>query len=103
MHGGYSPPYRQSLELSFYSAIVLPQFHFNCFSGPHTIFYILITFAWADTWSNDTTFIQVYEFVGLAELHYAGSHGMDIMGPVRPMSNDHPNCIRSTDKQVMGL
>ncbi|KAH7841454.1 hypothetical protein Vadar_030063 [Vaccinium darrowii] len=42
---------------------------------------------------------KVYEFVGLAELHYAGSHGMDIMGPVRPMSNDHPNCIRSTDKQ----
>ncbi|KAL7183980.1 hypothetical protein ACSBR2_026203 [Camellia fascicularis] len=42
---------------------------------------------------------KVYEFVGLTELYYAGSHGMDIMGPVRPMSNDPPNCIRSTDNQ----
>lgn len=44
---------------------------------------------------------KVYEFVGLKELYYAGSHGMDIMGPVRhSMTNDdHPNCIRSTDKQ----
>ncbi|GAV87904.1 Trehalose_PPase domain-containing protein [Cephalotus follicularis] len=41
---------------------------------------------------------KVYEFVGLKELYYAGSHGMDIMGPVR-QSNDHPNCIKSTDKQ----
>ncbi|RVW40124.1 Trehalose-phosphate phosphatase A [Vitis vinifera] len=40
-------------------------------------------------------------FVGLTELYYAGSHGMDIMGPVRhSISNDHPNCIRLTDKQV---
>ena len=45
-------------------------------------------------------FIQVYEFVGLTDLYYAGSHGMDIMGPVRQSSNDHPNNIRSTDKQV---
>ncbi|XP_073293015.1 trehalose-phosphate phosphatase A-like [Primulina huaijiensis] len=42
---------------------------------------------------------KVYEFVGLTELYYAGSHGMDIMGPVRPVSSDHKNCIRSTDKQ----
>lgn len=44
---------------------------------------------------------KVYEFVGLTELYYAGSHGMDIMGPVRECesSADHPNCIRSTDKQ----
>ncbi|GMP69923.1 hypothetical protein CsSME_00028999 [Camellia sinensis var. sinensis] len=42
---------------------------------------------------------KVYEFVGLTELYYAGSHGMDIIGPVRPMSNDPPNCIRSTDNQ----
>ncbi|KAG1354489.1 putative Trehalose-phosphate phosphatase A [Cocos nucifera] len=44
---------------------------------------------------------KVYEFVGLTELHYAGSHGMDIMGPVRESESigDHPNCIRSTDKQ----
>ncbi|KAF6152425.1 hypothetical protein GIB67_038048 [Kingdonia uniflora] len=44
---------------------------------------------------------KVYEFVGLTELHYAGSHGMDIMGPVRNSEfiDDHQNCIRSTDKQ----
>lgn len=43
---------------------------------------------------------KVYEFVGLTELYYAGSHGMDIMGPVRQYESDnHPNCIRSTDLQ----
>ncbi|KAE8708304.1 putative trehalose-phosphate phosphatase F [Hibiscus syriacus] len=42
---------------------------------------------------------KVYELVGLTELYYAGSHGMDIMGPVRHAeSDDHPNCIRSTDQ-----
>jgi hypothetical protein len=45
--------------------------------------------------------IQVYEFVGLTELYYAGSHGMDIMGPVKQSVTDyHQNCIKSTDKQV---
>lgn len=43
---------------------------------------------------------KVYEFVGLAELYYAGSHGMDIMGPVRQsIPNDNPDTIRSNDKQ----
>ncbi|KAF3944385.1 hypothetical protein ACB098_12G085700 [Castanea mollissima] len=43
---------------------------------------------------------KVYDFVGLTELYYAGSHGMDIMGPVRQsISGDHPNCIRSTAEQ----
>ncbi|EOY24416.1 hypothetical protein QUC31_008740 [Theobroma cacao] len=43
---------------------------------------------------------KVYELVGLTELYYAGSHGMDIMGPVsHTESDDHPNCIRSTDQQ----
>lgn len=44
---------------------------------------------------------KVSEFVGLTELHYAGSHGMDIMGPVRESesNSDLPNSIRSTDKQ----
>lgn len=47
-------------------------------------------------------FVQVYEFVGLTELYYAGSHGMDIMCPVKPsISDDKPNCFKSTDKQVM--
>ncbi|XP_074379506.1 trehalose-phosphate phosphatase A-like [Apium graveolens] len=42
---------------------------------------------------------KVLEFVGLTELYYAGSHGMDIMGPVRPNTTGQTNCIRSTDKQ----
>ncbi|KAL3524164.1 hypothetical protein ACH5RR_016998 [Cinchona calisaya] len=42
---------------------------------------------------------KVCEFVGLNELYYAGSHGMDIMGPVQPISKDQVKCIRSIDKQ----
>ncbi|KAK9672764.1 hypothetical protein RND81_12G122900 [Saponaria officinalis] len=55
---------------------------------------------------------KVYEFVGLTELYYAGSHGMDIMSPVKASAvnghpncvkgsafNGHPNCIKLTDKQ----
>lgn len=46
--------------------------------------------------------VQVYEFVGLAELYYAGSHGMDIMGPVRQsIPNDNADTIQSTGKQVV--
>ncbi|KAK4844415.1 hypothetical protein QYF36_019991 [Acer negundo] len=41
---------------------------------------------------------KVYELVGLTELYYAGSHGMDIMGPVNhSVSADHLNRIKSTD------
>ncbi|XP_072983861.1 trehalose-phosphate phosphatase A-like [Typha latifolia] len=36
---------------------------------------------------------KVFQFVKLTELFYAGSHGMDIMGPVRK------SCIRSPNKQ----
>lgn len=44
---------------------------------------------------------KVYELVGLTELCYAGSHGMDIMGPLsQQVSDDHPNCVISTDQQV---
>lgn len=43
---------------------------------------------------------KVYELVGLTELYYAGSHGMDIMFPVKhTMSNDHSDSIKSTDQQ----
>ncbi|XP_065871298.1 trehalose-phosphate phosphatase A [Euphorbia lathyris] len=43
---------------------------------------------------------KVYQFVGLNELYYAGSHGMDIVGPVKEsVSGNYPNCVRSTDKQ----
>lgn len=44
---------------------------------------------------------KVYELVGLTELYYAGSHGMDIMFPIREtVSTDHSNCIKSTNSQV---
>lgn len=48
---------------------------------------------------------QVYELVGVPELYYAGSHGMDIMVPVKhSMSVDgHSPYVRSTDKQVRML
>lgn len=39
---------------------------------------------------------QVYDLVGLTELYYAGSHGMDIMDPVT-----NTNCVNSTDQQVI--
>ncbi|CAI0377791.1 unnamed protein product [Linum tenue] len=43
---------------------------------------------------------KVYEFVGLTELYYAGSHGMDIVSPVRESAPaDHVNSIRSTCKR----
>ncbi|KAL6986065.1 trehalose-phosphatase [Sarracenia purpurea var. burkii] len=43
---------------------------------------------------------KVYELVGLTELYYAGSHGMDIMCPVNgAVSTDYSFCIKSTDKQ----
>ncbi|PKA48430.1 Trehalose-phosphate phosphatase A [Apostasia shenzhenica] len=44
---------------------------------------------------------KVYGFVGLSELYYAGSHGMDIVGPVRGSDwvINHPNSIRSTNEQ----
>ncbi|KAM7531149.1 hypothetical protein LguiB_034559 [Lonicera macranthoides] len=43
---------------------------------------------------------KVYELVGLTELYYAGSHGMDIMFSVKgSMSTDHSNCIKSTNQQ----
>ncbi|KAK7334500.1 hypothetical protein VNO80_26257 [Phaseolus coccineus] len=35
---------------------------------------------------------KVYEFVGVSDLYYAGSHGMDIIGPPRQSSSgDHPD------------
>ncbi|KAF3795252.1 putative trehalose-phosphate phosphatase 8 [Nymphaea thermarum] len=42
---------------------------------------------------------MVFEFVGLSELYYAGSHGMDIMGPVKhcPSVYNHSNCVRTTN------
>lgn len=46
--------------------------------------------------------LQVYELVGLTELYYAGSHGMDIMLPIKNTSSaNDSNCIKDTDQQVL--
>ncbi|PHT36000.1 hypothetical protein CQW23_23700 [Capsicum baccatum] len=43
---------------------------------------------------------EVYELVGLPELYYAGSHGMDIMLPVEnTLATNDANCIKATDQQ----
>ncbi|XP_051130025.1 probable trehalose-phosphate phosphatase F [Andrographis paniculata] len=43
---------------------------------------------------------KVHDLVGLTELYYAGSHGMDIMFPAGDtVSKDHLNCVKSTDVQ----
>ncbi|GMY30073.1 probable trehalose-phosphate phosphatase F [Fagus crenata] len=43
---------------------------------------------------------KVYNLVELTELYYAGSHGMDIMGPLsHTLADDHPNCIKSNGQQ----
>lgn len=43
---------------------------------------------------------KVFDLVKLTELYYAGSHGMDIIGPVsETVSKNHPNCVKSTDHQ----
>ncbi|XP_073287856.1 probable trehalose-phosphate phosphatase F [Primulina huaijiensis] len=41
---------------------------------------------------------KVYELVGLKELYYAGSHGMDIMLPAKDtVSGNNLNCVKGTD------
>ncbi|KAK7401440.1 hypothetical protein VNO78_12927 [Psophocarpus tetragonolobus] len=45
---------------------------------------------------------KVCELVGVSELYYAGSHGMDIIVPPRQsISDNHPDGIRSSDKQAV--
>ncbi|KAI4975500.1 hypothetical protein ZWY2020_049107 [Hordeum vulgare] len=41
---------------------------------------------------------KVFDFVKLTELYYAGSNGMDIMGPIRKSESNgqHVQCVRST-------
>ncbi|KAE8772291.1 putative glycosyl hydrolase [Hordeum vulgare] len=44
---------------------------------------------------------KVFDFVKLTELYYAGSNGMDIMGPIRKSESNgqHVQCVRSTDSE----
>jgi hypothetical protein len=44
---------------------------------------------------------QVYEFVQLPELYYAGSHGMDIMGPADGCGGCKANGTRAVDDRVI--
>jgi trehalose 6-phosphate phosphatase len=43
---------------------------------------------------------KVFEFVQLPELFYAGSHGMDIMGPADGCNGFKATGTRSKDKEV---
>jgi hypothetical protein len=47
--------------------------------------------------------VQVYEFVQLAELYYAGSHGMDIMGPADATNGFKAKGTRVKDKMVLKI
>ncbi|KAH7295683.1 hypothetical protein KP509_27G060700 [Ceratopteris richardii] len=40
---------------------------------------------------------QVFDFVGLSELYYAGSHGMDIMGPAQGSNGIKASGVKSYD------
>ncbi|KAL7160325.1 hypothetical protein ABFS83_01G086700 [Erythranthe nasuta] len=43
---------------------------------------------------------KVYELVGLTELYYAGSHGMDIVFPAKDLVPEkHVKCVKSTDNK----
>ncbi|KAL1548063.1 trehalose-phosphatase [Salvia divinorum] len=43
---------------------------------------------------------MVFKLVGLTELYYAGSHGMDIIFPgMDIVSRNNVNCVKSTDKE----
>ncbi len=44
--------------------------------------------------------LQVFEFVQLPELFYAGSHGMDIMGPADGCNGFKATGTRGKDKKV---
>ena len=46
---------------------------------------------------------QVYEFVQLAELYYAGSHGMDIVGPAKSSDGIRVKGTIARDKKVPTL
>jgi hypothetical protein len=46
--------------------------------------------------------LQVFNFVRLAELYYAGSHGMDIQGPTAD-SNHHLNTPSKVGLQYSSL
>lgn len=43
---------------------------------------------------------QVFDFVQLTELYYAGSHGMDIMGPAKSSDGFRVKGTKSRDKRV---
>lgn len=45
--------------------------------------------------------LQVYEFVQLPELYYAGSHGMDIMGPANGCKGHKSQGKKMSDDEVV--
>lgn len=90
----------KNLAKFFPTAIISGRSRDKVFKG---ILYLVASFSPSYIFSllSDICLCQVYELVGLKELYYAGSHGMDIIGPARQtVCNDHTNCIKSTDEQV---
>lgn len=66
------------------------------------VLFIYIHILWTPSVSDPLHLhsFQVYDLVGLTELYYAGSHGMDIMGPLGHTVSDDPNCVESNDQKV---
>lgn len=75
----------------------------NCFLPSLKTFWglgpVCVCVNWA--WINCFILKQVYEFVQLSELYYAGSHGMDIMGPANSASVFKINGTLAKDKMVI--
>jgi hypothetical protein len=63
-----------------------------------------LTHVWTPNYCVEThplvVLLQVFEFVQLPELFYAGSHGMDIMGPADGCNGFKATGTRSKDKEV---
>jgi trehalose 6-phosphate phosphatase len=43
---------------------------------------------------------KVYEFVRIPELYYAGSHGLDIVGPTLPASNGCDGSVETREARA---
>lgn len=80
------------------------ELHWTLLSGLFWWSELLIFLEFVENWWHAYIAVctcQVYEFVKLDEVYYAGSHGMDIRGPPQqPKSYDDKYQTRSVDKKV---
>lgn len=68
----------RSREKVSYKLYLIKTFNYFFFGTKSSIF--ILTYSQLIN-QNKIIFFQVYSFVKLTELYYAGSHGMDIKGP----------------------